>query len=78
MTRGLMLSIWLKCTLFWYNLHFNFWTQTIIKGFDNHCCERKDNGEYSSPGFETTFKNQSAGKKERNKSNLHIYKVNLM
>lgn len=42
---------------------FNIWTQTIIKVFDNHCCERID---YSSQGFETTIKNQSAGKKERN------------
>lgn len=52
--------------------------QQTIKVFDNHCCERIDNGEYSSPGFETTFKNQSAGKKDRNKSNLQIYKENLM
>lgn len=57
---------------------FNIWTQTMIKVFDNHCCERIDNGDYSSQGFETTIKNQSAGKKERNKSNLQIYKENLM
>lgn len=44
---------------------FNIWTQTIIKVFDNQCCERIDNGEYSSPEFETTFKNQSAGKKRK-------------
>lgn len=43
---------------------FYIWTQTIIiKVFDNHCCKRIDNGEHSSPGFETPFKNQSAGKK---------------
>lgn len=45
---------------------FNIWTQTITKVFDNHCCERIENGDYSSQGFETTIKNQSAGKKERN------------
>lgn len=44
---------------------FNIWTQIITKVFDNHCCERIDNGDYSSPGFETTFKNQSAGKKRK-------------
>lgn len=55
---------------------FNIWTQTIIKVFDNQCCERIDDGEYSSPEFETTFKAQV--RKERNKFNLQIHKKKLM